>query len=170
MVSLLDIPLLVAQGDGQAVDLGGLGVQFKVWGRDTGGRLSVVEHPMQPRRLVPPHTHHLEDELSYVVEGRFGARIGDRILEAGPGTYIYKPCGIPHTFWNPTDEPALLVEVIAPAGFENFFLETAELVQNGGRPGSPEHVKIASRYDLTFFGDWIPELTKRYGLKLLGEP
>jgi mannose-6-phosphate isomerase-like protein (cupin superfamily) len=163
-------PLSIAKTDGQLVDLGGLGVHFKLWGKESGGRVSIVEHPMQPRRLVPPHVHSMEDEVSYVVHGRFGARIGDEILTAGPGDYIYKPCGVPHTFWNPTDEPALLVEVIAPAGFEVFFLETAEFFQAGGKPGSPEHGKIAERYGLTFFDDWIPELTARFGLKLLGEP
>jgi len=99
--------LVVGPGEGRSIELGrGLGVDFKIWGHQTGGRFSIVEHPIEARRLVPPHTHTMEDELSYVLEGRVGVRIGDEVAEAGPGTYIYKPCGVPHTFWNPTDQPA----------------------------------------------------------------
>ena len=49
--------------------LGGMGVVFKVSGRDTGGAFAVVEHPIEPGRLVLPHIHLHEDEYSYVLEG-----------------------------------------------------------------------------------------------------
>jgi uncharacterized cupin superfamily protein len=111
----------------------------------------------------------MEDELSYVLEGRIGARIGDEIVEGGAGTYIYKPCGVPHTFWNPTDQPARLLEIICKAGFENYFVEIADLFVAGGKPGGAEHHAIAARYHETHFMDWVPELKARYGLKLLGE-
>jgi hypothetical protein len=39
-------PLTVVRpGEGRAGELGGLGVVFKLWGQDTGGALSIVEHP-----------------------------------------------------------------------------------------------------------------------------
>lgn len=85
--------LVVRPGEGKSVERGGLGVDFKIWGAATAGALSIVEHPMQPHRLVPPHVHESEDELSYVLEGTFGVRIGDVEAEAGPGTYVYKPKG-----------------------------------------------------------------------------
>ncbi len=85
--------LVVGPGEGKSVTLGALGVDFKIWGHETGGRFAIVEHPIQARCLVPPHTHSMEDELSYVLEGRVGVRVGDDVAEAGPGTYIYKPCG-----------------------------------------------------------------------------
>jgi mannose-6-phosphate isomerase-like protein (cupin superfamily) len=97
--------LIVGPGEGSSVDLGGLGVVFKVWGEATGGALSIAEHPMEPRRLVPPRVHEAEDELSYVLEGTFGVRIGEFEAEAGPGSY-YKPKGVLQTFWSPTDSPA----------------------------------------------------------------
>ena len=108
--------LIVRPGEGRSANLGGLGVDFKVWGHQTGGRFAIVEHPIQARCLIPPHTHKMEDELSYVLEGRVGVRVGDDEAEAGVGTYIYKPCGVPHTFWNPTDQPARLLEIICKAG------------------------------------------------------
>jgi quercetin dioxygenase-like cupin family protein len=162
--------MIVGPGEGRSVVLGkGLGVDFKIWGYQTGGRLAVVEHPIDARRLVPPHTHTMEDELSYVLEGRIGARIGDEETEVDAGTYVYKPCGIPHTFWNPTDAPARLLEIICPAGFENYFQEIANLFATGAKPGGTEHEEIAARYHESHFLDWVPSLKERYGLKMIGE-
>lgn len=44
---------------GKSVALGGLSVQFKLWGDQSHGLLSVVEHLMDAGRLVPPHVHGL---------------------------------------------------------------------------------------------------------------
>lgn len=159
----------VQPGAGELVNLGGLGVHFKVGGSETAGSIAVVEHPMEARRLVPPHTHTKEDELSYVIEGTIGARIGDEIAVLEAGSYIFKPRGVKHTFWNPTDRPARLLEMIVPAGFEVYFEEIARFIGSGGRPGSPEHQALSTPYGLELSGDWIAELKSRYGLKLLGE-
>ncbi len=162
--------LVVRPGEGELVELAkGLGVDFKIWGHQTKGRLAIVEHPIAARRLVPPHTHTMEDEFSYVLEGTIGVRVGDDVALAEQGSYIYKPCGIPHTYWNPTDAPARLLEIICPAGFENYFAEISRAFASGVRPGSPEHQQIADRYHEHHFADWIPELKDRYGLKVMGE-
>jgi quercetin dioxygenase-like cupin family protein len=164
--------LVIEPGEGEKTDLGGLGVDFKVWGDATGGSLSIVEHPMEPGRLVPPHVHENEDELSYVLEGTFGVRVGDRVATAGPGTYVFKPRGVPHTFWNAADEPGRLLEIIWPAGFERFFESLGKVGQTAGGPEEFEarRAELASRYKVEFVPDWADELKKRYGLKLLGEP
>ncbi len=142
--------------------MGGIGVKFKITGDETGHAFSIVEHPVQPRTLVPPHLHHDTDEYSYVTEGKFGARIGDQILLANPGDYVLKPRGIPHTFWNPTDKLSRLVEIISPAGFEKFFAEAGLLFQNT----VPEFEKVktlAAKYNTSLgWDEWVPELTKRY--------
>jgi len=46
--------LVVRPGEGRSVSLGGMGVVFKVSGADTGGAFAVVEHPIEPGRLVLP--------------------------------------------------------------------------------------------------------------------
>lgn len=163
--------VVVNPDDGLKVDIGGLGVDFKVWGEATAGGLSIVEHPMEPRRLVPPHVHATEDELSYVLEGTFGARVGDQVTSVGPGSYIYKPKGVPHTFWNATDRPARLIEIIWPAGFERFFESLAEIARTAEGPDDFDRrrAELGTRYNLAFVADWIDGLKAEYGLKLLGE-
>jgi len=61
--------IVIEADEGESVDLGGLGVDFKVPGAMTGGAFSIVEHPLDPGRLIPPHIHYREDELSYVLRG-----------------------------------------------------------------------------------------------------
>jgi hypothetical protein len=59
--------ILTPGGEGKSIYLGGLGVEYKILPEDTDGALSVVEHPIDEGRLVRPHKHTMEDEISYVV-------------------------------------------------------------------------------------------------------
>jgi len=159
----IGVPALVVRpGEGRSVSLGGMGVIFKVSGADTGGAFAIVEHPIEPGRLVFPHVHQHEDEYSYVLEGTIGARVGGQEVVAGPGSYVIKPRGLMHTFWNAGPGPARLLEVIAPAGFETYFMELAEA-------GDPDRrQELATKYGVTYSSDWVADLISRYKLKLLG--
>ena len=92
---------VVQPGEGRAGGLApGVGVVFKIDGEDSGGALSIVEHPFAVGALVPPHIHHLEDEYSIVLEGEIGFRSNDQEVVLGPGGYIIKPRGEVHAMWN----------------------------------------------------------------------
>jgi len=67
-----------------------------------------------------------------VLEGTIGVRIGDEIAEAGPGTYVFKPRNVKRTFWNPTDKPARFIELLVPAGFDDYFMELGRFFGSGG--------------------------------------
>ena len=134
-------PLTVVRpGEGRAGELGSVGVVFKLWGQDTGGALSVVEHPFAVGALVPPHLHTREDEYSIVTEGEIGFRSGDREVVLGPGGYITKPRGELHAMWNAGSVPARMIEIISPAGFE-------KLLPRGRRDGRswPGHDRAGRR-------------------------
>src|SRR5213083_1834857 len=123
-----------------------------IYGEECGGGFSLVEHPMPPRRLAAPlHRHTREDEYSFVLEGRMGALLGDDVVYAEVGDLVYKPRDQWHTFWNAGEEPCRILEIISPAGFEQFFDELAEIIQTGA-PGPP---------DEALFGP----LRERYGLE-----
>jgi quercetin dioxygenase-like cupin family protein len=158
-------PLTVVQaGEGLEGSLGSIGVVFKLWGKDTGGAVSIVEHPFPVGALVPPHLHRREDEFSIVTEGEIGFRSGDREVVLGAGGYITKPRGEMHTMWNAGDSPARMIEVISPAGFEDFFHELTRLTSQGP-PDPNELVSMGERYGLEFGQpDWLPDLVERYGL------
>jgi mannose-6-phosphate isomerase-like protein (cupin superfamily) len=157
---------VIGPTDGKAGSLGGIGVRFMIDGPEAGERFSLVEHPMPPRSLAAPlHRHNREDEYSFVVEGQLGALLGDEVVIAGPGDLVFKPRDQWHTFWNPTDEPARILEIISPAGFERFF---DELVDMGGamKADPAEFGGLAERYGLDVRPETIPELLERFNLRM----
>jgi quercetin dioxygenase-like cupin family protein len=156
--------MVIGATDGKRVDLGGLGVRYMAEGEG----FALVEHPIAPRTLAAPlHTHTHEDEYSYVLEGEVGVQIGDEVLYAGPGELVVKPRGIPHAFWNRTDAPARVLEVISPAGFEHYFAEIAPLLP----PAVPEPdfaglAAVQARYGLDMDTGSIVTISQREGLPL----
>jgi mannose-6-phosphate isomerase-like protein (cupin superfamily) len=159
-------PLTVVQpGEGEVTgDLGGIGIAFKLWGRDTNGMVSVVEHPFAVGALVEPHLHTREDEYSIVTEGEIGFRSGSREVVLGPGGYITKPRGEMHAMWNAGSVPARMIEIISPAGLENYFWELVELFRAGAYTEAEDH-RLAGNFGLQFGEpDWLPDIIDRYKL------
>ncbi|HSK72227.1 MAG TPA: cupin domain-containing protein, partial [Pyrinomonadaceae bacterium] len=97
-------PKVVLPNEGESFDFGGLGIEWKIDGIETGKNFAVVHHPIAPHALAAPmHFHHNEDEYSYVIKGKLGAMLGDDVVTAGPGTWVHKPRLQWHTFWNAGD-------------------------------------------------------------------
>jgi quercetin dioxygenase-like cupin family protein len=160
---------VVGRADGKAGFLGSIGVRFMLDGPEAEERFSLVEHPMSPRALAAPlHRHTREDEYSFVIEGKVGALLGGEVLIGEPGDLIFKPRNQWHTFWNAGDEPARILEIISPAGFERYFEELVDL--GGVTQASPELLgELCARYGLDMDPDSIPGLLERFELSL-GEP
>ncbi|RSS64892.1 cupin domain-containing protein [Streptomyces sp. WAC07061] len=166
MTEPLGPPLtIVRPGEGNEANLGPIGVAFKLWGADTNGSVSVVEHPFPIGALVPPHLHTREDEYSIVTEGEIGFRSGDREVVLGSGGYITKSRGELHAMWNAGPVPARMIEIISPAGFEHFFRELAEMLTDGPPPTESAIPALAAKYGLQFGQpDWLPDVIARYAL------
>jgi quercetin dioxygenase-like cupin family protein len=163
-------PKVVGPTDGKAGFLGSIGVRFMIDGGEADERFSLVEHPMGPRALAAPlHRHTREDEYSYVLQGRVGALLGDDVLIANPGDLVFKPRNQWHTFWNAGDEPARILEIISPAGFERFFDEVVDL--GGVTQTEPQKLaELCAHYQLEMDPDSIPGLVERFGVRFPGEP
>jgi mannose-6-phosphate isomerase-like protein (cupin superfamily) len=159
-------PRIVAPTDGKSGMLGAIAVRFIIGGRDADERFSLVEHPMPPRALAAPvHKHSREDEYSYVLEGRMGAQLGEDIVYAAAGDLVFKPRNQWHTFWNASDEPCRILEIISPAGFERYFDELVDMPD----PKTPDTIApIASRYGLEMKFETIPVLVAEHGLEWPG--
>ena len=157
-------------GTGRLVDVPGIPTRFLVEARLTQGRFSVVEHRLEARTLAAPlHTHRLEDEFGYVLEGTVTALVGGETIEAGPGSMLFKPRDVPHTFWS-GDTPARILEIIAPSGFEGFFVDVASQFRPD-TPGDDESMGIAlvelgRKYAVDFDLPSVAELALRHGLRV----
>jgi mannose-6-phosphate isomerase-like protein (cupin superfamily) len=139
--------------------LDGVRDRFVVDSAHTGGRLAVVEHLLAPRSIAAPvHRHHREDEFSLVLEGRIGAIFDGVEIVAEPGDFIFKPRGEWHTFWNPHDEPARILELITPGGLEDFF----RAIDAGVTDDEFATLVAAAQCDVDM--DQTGPLMERYGL------
>jgi quercetin dioxygenase-like cupin family protein len=146
-------PLVIAPGHGEAIrGPAGGELTFKARAVDTGGRLTAFENVIAPLDGPPLHTHDVEDESWYVIEGTVRFRLGEEMHEAPPGTFVFVPRGTPHCFQNIGDEPARILVLFTPAGMESFFDAFAKLP-----PGPPDPQAFS-------------ELGRAAGMQVLGPP
>ncbi len=153
---------VISTVEGERFDFGGFGVVWKIDGIQCNDRFSVVHHPIAPRTLAAPlHRHHREDEFSFVLKGTLGALLGDDVVKAEKGDWVFKPRGEWHTFWNAGDTPCEIIEIISPAGFENYFREFSAVW-----PDRTKAEVIREKYALDMDLDSMPALCSRFHLKL----
>jgi quercetin dioxygenase-like cupin family protein len=94
-------------------------------GADTGGALAVMEQRAARGFSPPRHVHHGEDTALLVLEGALTVSIGDQTSTLGAGEMAWLPRDVVHTFRVDSDE-ARMLEILTPAGFEQFHVETSE--------------------------------------------
>ncbi len=68
-----------------------------------------------------------------------------------------------HTFWNAADSEARILEIISPAGLEQYFEELIALFA-AGTPDPAVLAEVASRYGLEVDLASIPTLSAEHGL------
>ena len=136
-------------------------VQVQVRSEHTNGVLAVIGETLAPRILIPNHVHR-NDVWVRVESGEIGVLVGDEVRTARAGQWALKPRDVEHAMWNPTDEPARIIEVLTPAGSERWFEELAALA-DGDDAGFADACR---RHGIEFHLDspWIPRLKRRYGL------
>jgi glyoxylate utilization-related uncharacterized protein len=75
-----------------------------------------------------------------VLEGELEVSVGENTFEAGVGSFVLLPKGVPHSFQNVGAVPARFLTLIAPAGLERFFEEVGK---PGTDPSSPPPMEEA---------------------------
>jgi quercetin dioxygenase-like cupin family protein len=95
---------------------------FLATGEETQGQFALMEVVARKGNAPPPHLHHREDETFYVLEGEMTFSVGGRTIKATPGTMVFLPRGVVHSFAIESDQMRVLV-LLAPAGLEEWFKE-----------------------------------------------
>ena len=123
----------VAPSGGRTVRVLGNRVTYKAVAAETGGSYSLFEAVIEPGSGVPPHYGRYEDETLWILEGRFRLRLGDEMLELGPGGYAFVPRGTVHALTNVGEGVGRLLLLVSPGGIcEKYFDEM------GGARGVPQ--------------------------------
>src|ERR671917_2807852 len=107
------------EGEGNARWWGGSLATIKATGKQTGDLYSIVEVLEPQGAQAPLHLHHKEDEAFYVLEGEMTFRIGEETIKASPGSFVFGPKDVPHTYAVDSG-PARVLFLLSPAGFEGF--------------------------------------------------
>jgi quercetin dioxygenase-like cupin family protein len=126
-------PFVVPPGAGERTwSLNNL-VTLKASAGETSGALGVLEVLVDKNGEPPPHVHHGEDESFYVLDGHVTMYVGDQVLDAPTGSFVFAPRDIPHRFTVDSGEAKLLL-VITPGGFEGIFFEVGEVATTSTIP------------------------------------
>jgi mannose-6-phosphate isomerase-like protein (cupin superfamily) len=145
-------------GEGEAIWQ--LGNQFtvKAAGDRTGGRFALLEQVCAG--MPPPmHIHEADDEAFYVLAGSVDLHVGDEVHHAEAGAFCFVPAGVTHSFLSTSAEPARLLLVVSPPGFEQFFAEVQRRFPEA--EGVPDPAAA---------GPVLAELAAQYGLQIVGPP
>jgi quercetin dioxygenase-like cupin family protein len=136
-------------------------VRVVIRGSDTGGVLAAIEEVLPAKAFIRPHTHS-NDVWINVLEGEVGVLVADEVTHAASGQWALKPRDVPHAMWNASPSPARILEILTPAGSEQWFEELARL--DPADAGAFD--ESCRRYGIAFHrsSPWIAELERRFGL------
>ena len=95
---------------------------FLAGAEDTDGQFALMEAVGGRGNVPPPHIHHREDEIFYVLEGEIVVSVGDQTIPGTPGTMIFLPRDVRHSFTIQSEQSRMLI-LLTPAGFEAWFRE-----------------------------------------------
>lgn len=138
---------VVGPDDGERIVLGTTRMRVLEDGSHTEHRLGVTESVLAPHTPGPPqHRHARHDEGFYILSGTVRFTVGDRIHDATAGTFVMVPPGAPHAFANLTDRPAVMLSVLTPDLYVQYFRDLQRMTADG-RPLTPQAtLRTMSRY------------------------
>lgn len=148
--------LLVLPGEGKMID----NVQIAIGSEDTGGHFSAMKVALAPYQLLAPHSHDREDQAVYVISGELEFEVGgaDGLRFTVPaGSFVRKPAGIEHSFWNATDTPCEYIELSAGERFQ----QMVEATEQGAIRAS---IGSKKKYGVDVNAKRIPGMMARHGL------
>jgi quercetin dioxygenase-like cupin family protein len=136
----------VLPGEGRSVDLGVVTMRVLAAGETTDRAFTLAEFfGNREGAWTVPHIHRGMEESFFILEGLFTFSVGDRAIEATPGTYILVPRGTAHTI--AADEGGgRFLTLMVPGGLEEMFFELARLPTNAN-PAPGARAAISPRHD-----------------------
>jgi quercetin dioxygenase-like cupin family protein len=148
--------LLVLPGQGRMID----NVQIAIGSEDTSGMFSAMKVTLAPYQLLAPHSHDREDQAVYVISGELEFEVGgaDGLRFTVPaGSFVRKPAGIEHSFWNATDTPCDYIELSAGERFQ----QMVEATEHGALKAA---IGSEKNYGVSVNAKRIPGMLARNGL------
>ncbi|MGK5731686.1 cupin domain-containing protein [Streptomyces sp. URMC 124] len=138
---------MVRPGEGETIVLGTTRMRVLEDGSNTGHRLGLAESVLAPHTPGPPqHRHAQHDEGFYVLSGMVRFTVGEKEYDAEAGTFVMVPPGAPHTFGNVTDQPAVMLSILTPDLYVQYFRDLQGMMADGRALTPQANTDAMSRY------------------------
>lgn len=111
-------PVILGPGEGRTYPMGRISAVFKADGEETAHRYSISEWWLQPHTKGPDPHSHAKDDAFYVIAGTISVLVGSEWVDAPAGSFVLVPGEVTHCFENRGSEPAGMLSISAPGGFE----------------------------------------------------
>lgn len=135
-------------GAAESINVGQLGIRYLIDGAATGG-MGVFELTVPTNAQVPPpHSHTLNEECVYVLEGMLRYSVDGVVRDLTRGEWMFTPRGSVHHFSNPHDGTARALVVLTPDIGAQYFVEVGAIINAGGPPDREKLGGVMSRYGL----------------------
>ena len=149
---------VVRPGEGERLEAFGDCVWNILTSEDTNGQIMLMVDESPAGSGPPLHVHARDDELWIIQSGCYEFHINGESVEAGPGTVVYGPHEIPHTFRVISETPGRSFTLLIPGGFEYFFRRSAQEFATGA-PDLHKIFQIGAEHGITFL---TPESAAAY--------
>jgi mannose-6-phosphate isomerase-like protein (cupin superfamily) len=142
---MFETPRVVPHHSGETIKVHGGWLSFLAVGDQTNGAYALIETANDPSTGVRLHVHEREDETWFILEGEYVFQVGSQIISAQAGDYVFGPRNVPHSYANRSASVARALIMVTPAGFEEFWRESARL-----GPDIAAHQALGQKYGVTF--------------------
>lgn len=132
----------------QVIKVGQLEIHYLVDGASQGG-LGLFEMKVPANAHVPPpHSHTLNEECVYVLEGVLRYSVNEETRDLRPGEWMSTPRGAVHAFSNPGTGTARALVMLTPDIGAQFFRDVGEVANAGVAPDRAKLLAVMTRYGL----------------------
>jgi quercetin dioxygenase-like cupin family protein len=114
--------IVVPAGGGQHLkESSGQVTSMKLFGRETGQSVTLFEQSVPAgSKSSWFHLHRDSDEIAWVLEGEFTFKMGEEVTTGGPGTCVFLPRNVPHSWKNSGSQPGRVLFLFTPASAGRF--------------------------------------------------
>ena len=133
-------------------------ITVKVSGADNGGALAVLEVPTARDAGPSLHTHHVENEWFYALEGEYDIQVGAEIFHLKPGGSVYGPKLVPHTWHDVGETSGRMLVVAQPAGHIEAFVKDLEKMTTAELRVPGAEKALLERHNMEIAGPPLPKM------------
>ena len=122
-------PYVLAPNEGEVYWMFDALDTIKAGSDQTGGSFAVVEFLDFEGSSVPLHINDRWDQGFYVIEGNYTFVIGDDVVAAESGTWVFVPRETPRA-WRCDSPGGRVLTITAPGGLEDFYRQVGQSVSD----------------------------------------